>query len=94
MCKFQPHRYSFQSKLFDTPICILLTLFLGYILLKLFSYTIQTISIPPPPPPPPQPKNSKPLRISKTFPKLFEYPSIRICSKNPYIDQTVLKFLH
>ena len=93
MCKFQPHRYSFQSKLFDTPICILLTLLLGYILLKLFSYTIQTVSVPPTPPPP-QPKNSKPLRISKTFRKLFEYPSIRICSKNPYIDQTVLKFLY
>ena len=91
MCKFQPHRYSFQSKLFDTPICILLTLFLGYILLKLFHILFKLFQYPPPPP---QPKNSKPLRISKTFPKLFEYPSICICSKNPYIDQTVLKFLY
>ena len=61
MCKFQPHRYSFQSKLFDTPICILLTLLLGYILLKLFSYTIQTVSVPP---------NPKILNHSE-FPKLF-----------------------
>ena len=66
MCKFQPHRYSFQSKLFDTPICILLTLLLGYILLKLFSYTIQTVSVPPAPPPP----NPKILNHSE-FPKLF-----------------------